>query len=149
MTSPNAEAISEKFKKFEEDRQSYSPTIFCVKCGSTKIEQNAIHKLECMECRNAILWNGYKFAVARPDYLQHDAVHSLEVSELLEDRTYRDWHFSIIKALWEFSQIVNDTVQRSSATDPNYGKEGEDYYAIVDAWDQCKSRIDESLSRTP
>lgn len=41
------------------------PVVFCVRCGSTCIDQNFIHELRCYDCGNSLPWDGLKFSINR------------------------------------------------------------------------------------
>jgi len=41
------------------------PVVFCVKCGSTHIDQNFLTELRCYECGNTLAWDGSKFGINR------------------------------------------------------------------------------------
>jgi hypothetical protein len=135
--------------QLDEFRRSRTrPTIFCVKCGSLEIEQNAVHVLQCLNCRNTLFWNGYRFSIARENYAEHDAISAFTTAkEFGAEQWRRDWHFNIIRALWQFSDVVNENVYMTSTTDPTLGKSGEEFEELVRAWNKCKEEIDVALSR--
>jgi hypothetical protein len=56
----------EKIERFLKSKDEHLPVIFCVRCGSTHLDQNFIDELRCYECGNVSRhWNGKKFSIAR------------------------------------------------------------------------------------
>jgi len=41
------------------------PVVFCVRCGSTHVDQNFLTELRCYDCGNTLAWDGLKFGVNR------------------------------------------------------------------------------------
>lgn len=46
-------------------KAGYLPVVFCVKCGSTKLDQNFINELRCYDCGNTAPWDGHRFSINR------------------------------------------------------------------------------------
>ena len=135
-----------QMSEFRRHRQR--PIIFCVKCGSLEVEQNSVNVIQCLNCRNQIFWNGYRFSIARENWAEEDAALSFTTAEEFGRNQWRkDWHFNIIHALWDFSDAVNANIHMTSTEDPNLGKSGEEYEELVRAWNKCKEEIDVALSR--
>ena len=58
--------MENKLKKFREDIKKFTAVVFCVKCGSTHIDQNFKNQLRCYNCGNKIeTWDGDKFSIVR------------------------------------------------------------------------------------
>lgn len=43
----------------------FRPVVFCVKCGSTRIDQNSSTELRCYECGNTVPWDADSFSIRR------------------------------------------------------------------------------------
>lgn len=46
-------------------REGYLPVVFCVKCGSTVIDQNSPDELRCYTCQNTMAWDNSLFSINR------------------------------------------------------------------------------------
>lgn len=143
---PSPESLAQ-LDEFRHSRRR--PIIFCVKCGSLEVEQNSLHALQCLNCRNTLFWNGYRFSIARENYAEEDAKSAFVTAKEFGPEQWKpDWHINIIRALWKFSDVINENVYMASTIDPNIGKSGEEFEELVRAWEKCKEQIDIALSRT-
>lgn len=58
-----------KAERHDKTYQEYKPVVFCVRCGSTRLDQNSITQLACYDCGNTIPWDGTLFSIRRrPKY---------------------------------------------------------------------------------
>ena len=54
--------------KLKRHRETYAQTraiVFCVRCGSTTVDQNFTTELRCYECGTTLEWNSRKFSIRR------------------------------------------------------------------------------------
>ncbi len=51
--------------RFRMRSKSGPAVVFCVRCGSSKIDQPALDRLVCEDCHNSIAWDGLSFGLAR------------------------------------------------------------------------------------
>jgi hypothetical protein len=130
-----------KLKEFSSSIRKSQPTVFCVKCGSTEVDQNAIYKLRCINCGNFGLWDGLSFAIAR-DGSAYNAVSSFENLEFRPGWHKNHWHSEAIKALQEFSE----SILKYEPDYPPRPKTDSDFRQLEEAWNQFKERMDELLS---
>ena len=86
------------------------PTLFCVNCGSTDIEQYAISELGCRNCDQRFPWNGLRFSIARPNQGVDDVAFSLRA---LLTSSYDEWHREIEDRLWNFQRRVVEDARKS------------------------------------
>jgi hypothetical protein len=132
-----------KLKQFAESIKSNQPIVFCVKCGSTLIDQTAIYKLSCLTCGNFTLWDGYNLAIAR-DGSAYDAAHSFENLEYHSGH-YKDWHFLAIKEIQDFARSAIEFIP-TSVTNSEGGFDsarwGAEYQQLIEQWTSFKSRMD-------
>ncbi len=54
-----------RLRKFAQSLKENVPVVFCVKCGSTHLDQNSINELRCYECGNKLKWDASRFSIAR------------------------------------------------------------------------------------
>jgi len=56
-------------KRHDETYRESRPVVFCVRCGSTRLDQNSITELRCYDCGNTLPWDGTLFGIRRrPEY---------------------------------------------------------------------------------
>ena len=55
----------ERLKTFNQSVKENLPVVFCVKCGSTHLDQNFINELKCYNCDNSMKWDGILFSISR------------------------------------------------------------------------------------
>ena len=55
----------ERLRKFKQSIKEQVPVVFCVKCGSTHIDQNSVEELRCYDCGNRLSWDAKKFSISR------------------------------------------------------------------------------------
>ena len=68
-----------RLTKFRKSINENLPIVFCVKCGSTHLDQNSIDELRCYDCGNRMEWNAKRFSIARNKSLQ-DALNAFRNS---------------------------------------------------------------------
>lgn len=56
--------------RIEEHRRSLFvsrriPVVFCVKCGSTNLDQNSVTEIRCYNCGNSAMWDSSRFSIRR------------------------------------------------------------------------------------
>lgn len=54
-----------KLETHRDSIREHKPIVFCVKCGSTRIDQNSINELRCYDCENTMVWDASKFSIRR------------------------------------------------------------------------------------
>jgi len=57
--------MDKRISKFKKTIKEQAPVVFCVKCGSTHVDQNSIDRIRCYECGNEIPWDAARFSIAR------------------------------------------------------------------------------------
>lgn len=124
--------------RFTESVVSNQNVLFCVRCGSSVVDQNSIDSLRCVNCGNTALWNGHRFGIARNASLD-DVASALRPPARLD---YFDDPFSqVIKALQEFGEIAI----RFDTTELEKGKAAK----LAEAWNDCKEKIDRLFVEAP
>jgi hypothetical protein len=59
-------SVKERLERHAEClREERYPVVFCVRCGSTHIDQNSLTELRCYDCGNTLAWDGSRFGVNR------------------------------------------------------------------------------------
>ncbi len=66
-------SIADRLIKFKNEMQRMRNFLFCVKCGSTNIDQNFSDQLKCSDCSNISVWDSSRFSVAREGLEESDA----------------------------------------------------------------------------
>jgi predicted RNA-binding Zn-ribbon protein involved in translation (DUF1610 family) len=139
-----------KLKQFAESIKSNQPIVFCVKCGSTLIDQTAIYKLSCLTCGNSTLWDGYNFAIAR-DGSAYDAAHSFENLEYHFGH-FKDWHFLAIKEIQDFARSAIEFIPKSVTYlegGSDVERRGAGYQQLVEQWRTFKSQMNKLILNEP
>lgn len=64
-------------------KTSNPPVVFCVRCGSTNLDQNSLTEIMCYDCENTIPWNGDLFSIRRglDPSAESDVTDALEGAE--------------------------------------------------------------------
>ena len=57
--------MNKQLIKFKQSIKEQVPVVFCVKCGSTHVDQNSINELRCYDCGNRLKWDARKFSISR------------------------------------------------------------------------------------
>ena len=140
----------EKLQKFQEDIKRRHAVVFCVRCGSTAIDQNFRSELRCYDCGNTLLWDADRFSVARdisPDHDAASAFRSFEKQQLQHGE--HDWHGGILKATQAFTDIVG-TIPIYPEPSPQGRQDrlsSEDLRRLCEAWCDCRTRINALLEQ--
>lgn len=71
---------AEKMRQHRESIVLFKPIVFCVKCGSTCIDQNSSTELRCYECGNTVPWDSGSFSIRRwsDEFGEGDAQRAIE-----------------------------------------------------------------------
>lgn len=60
-----------KCRRHTASYRDFRPVVFCVQCGSTRLDQNSVTELRCYDCGNTLPWDGSKFGIRRrPEYTE-------------------------------------------------------------------------------
>lgn len=135
-------STEEKLARFERSLEDRRPIAFCVRCGSTRVDQVAIYKLRCSECDNSALWDGFSFSIAREGNISdvESAISNLETRDLRRE----EWHFAVVTELQNFSKF---TINQSFVTQGRMlRKDGEAFDELLSEWNKLKMVIDRLLS---
>lgn len=54
-----------KIRRHNQTFNDFRPVVFCVRCGSTRVDQNSLTQLRCYDCDNTTAWNGLLFSIRR------------------------------------------------------------------------------------
>jgi hypothetical protein len=133
--------VVDKKAKFDDSLKKSQPIVFCVECGSTFVDQNAIYALRCGDCGNEILWNGTKFSISRNSEFD-DETSAFENVERRKQRE-KDWHGSLIAEIQAFSSYFIGLIFPMG--EEGFAKSGREYEALVERWNQHKSEVDALL----
>lgn len=63
--------------------QGYLPVVFCVKCGSTLVDQASLSLLRCCDCGNSTPWDGRSFSINR-DASKIDVSDKVRLSDAVD-----------------------------------------------------------------
>ena len=63
--APQVVDLVAKLERFRETAGYQANIVYCVRCGSTNIDQNSLHELHCCDCDNRLAWDGLSFGIAR------------------------------------------------------------------------------------
>jgi len=82
--------------KLKRHRETYAQTraiVFCVRCGSTTVDQNFTTELRCYECGTTLEWNSRKFSIRRdPASGEGDVLAAFRgMKKSVRKRTLRGW----------------------------------------------------------
>ena len=139
----NAQSSKEvRIKTFLASVASSKPIVFCVDCGSTRLDQNFFYELRCYNCGNTTNWDGFKFSIARNGDIEdvEAAIESKEASTRFDD-----WQCLSYNVLQSFARTV---MQVSPEGNQNALTE-ESYRELIEAWNECKSNIERLLKEIP
>jgi ribosomal protein S27E len=56
---------ADRLKQHRESVGQFRPIVFCVKCGSTCVDQNSLTELRCYTCGNTLPWDAASFSIRR------------------------------------------------------------------------------------
>jgi hypothetical protein len=70
-----------KLAKHRETFARFRPVVFCVRCGSTRLDQNSINELRCYDCDNVLPWDGTLFSIRRYSTDTHDVTTAFETAD--------------------------------------------------------------------
>jgi hypothetical protein len=125
----STEDVNKILTKYAESISRHRPVIFCVKCGSTRLDQNSITELQCYDCGNIQSWNAFRFAVAREGKIS-DVESAIESAATY---SFDDWHIELERVAQEFAnEVVNDCML----------PEGGTRQSLETLWAVCKENID-------
>jgi hypothetical protein len=128
-----------KLETFQESFKTLKPTVFCVNCGSTNLDQSGIFVLECYNCDAKGIWNGQAFGIARGGEM-HDVLSAYTPPE--DPFYFSGWRNQMCVSLEEFFLNVESTVigEEDSITEKQLTELQED-------WNKLQKRIELFLSR--
>ena len=55
--------MDRRIEKFTEAIAQQCPIVFCVRCGSTRVEQRTLAELSCVDCGNCLPFDGLSFSL--------------------------------------------------------------------------------------
>jgi tRNA(Ile2) C34 agmatinyltransferase TiaS len=67
-----------KLKRHRKSYRESKPVVFCVRCGSTTVDQNSPNELRCYECGTTISWNCKKFSIRRSSGGEYDVISAFK-----------------------------------------------------------------------
>jgi hypothetical protein len=86
---------------FGDSIKKHRSIVFCVKCGSTCIDQNSIDELRCYHCGNSLAWNGYSFSISRElDF--SDITHALTTAIR---NNFSEWHVEMDETIQKLGTV--------------------------------------------
>jgi hypothetical protein len=134
----------EKLEKFQKDIKRGHAIVFCVRCGSTIIDQNSKTELHCYDCGNTLLWDADRFSVARDGAPADDAASAFEGFEEEKLRkNEHDWQAGMLKAMQAFTDVLGAVPIHVG---PASGGRRESLYSedlkhLCAAWTNCRSSV--------
>ncbi len=129
----NSNQIEKRLKKYNETSPIRRNAVVCVNCGSTRIDQNAIHQLRCYDCNEIMAWNGLRFTISR----EHEGIDDVGFAlRNLNNSSYDEWHKQLEDGLYLFLQKIVVDAKRSE----NFTKERLE--TLQKDWEHCKNVVD-------
>ena len=115
------------------DHESRINQVFCVSCGSTRLDQNSRTELKCYSCGRGVFWNSLRFGIARQISSEKDVIDAVN---RLQQSSYDEWHQSIEDSLTTFLQeLISDACESG-----DFDEERLEY--LERQWNQSKDSID-------
>lgn len=109
ISEDSGKNLQAKLQAFEQDSALGTCSIFCVNCGSTRLDQNSLYELKCYNCNQGTFWNSLRFGVARQISSIADVRNALTN---FRDSSYDEWHQQIEERLGHFLQLLlSDALQ--------------------------------------
>ena len=130
--------MSEKIEKFKETIDTSKSIVFCVQCGSTKIDQNSSSQLRCYSCDNVSIWDSGRFSIAREGSVS-DVKQAFEPR--VADVESGDWSTAISESLLPFLHRLSE-VPSVLGDDELTSILEEDLEPLMASWDEVKTRVD-------
>lgn len=132
-SSINRTDVKNRIDRYNEKSAGRRNAVVCVNCGSTRIDQNALHELRCYDCDEFMPWNGLRFTISRQNEGVDDVGFALQ--RLLRS-SYDEWHKQLEDGLYLFLQeVVLDAGKQEK-----FSRERLDY--LWDHWNRCKHVVD-------
>ena len=134
--------MENKILQFRKDYPETKNVVFCIKCGSTDVDQNYRNQLLCNHCGNFSIWDSSRFSIAC-DGKEHDVVSALRAPIEAKSADSGDWSAALVSSLFPLGHAVADMRMILSGGLP--GIRSEDYVKLIAIWDDTKTRIDAAI----
>jgi len=132
-----------RLEQFREDSRDSKHIVVCVKCGSTRIDQNFRNQIKCYNCGNVSIWDSNRFTIARRGD-EHDVVKGLQAADHPSPPLAGDWHSAILLSLLPLLHKLPDMVIVYSGSEiPKIQRE--DFKELLGLWDDAKIKVDAAI----
>jgi hypothetical protein len=136
---PQSPIMNKHLEQFREDIARGKSVVFCVKCGSTMIDQNFRYQLKCYNCGNISVWDADRFSIAR-DANEHDVLSGFRAAAQPPRADPGDWYDPILSSLLPLIHKLPDMPVVFGGTSRQIQRE--DFDELVRLWQDARTRID-------